>query len=192
MHAASFGLPRRNVLCCGSLEGWPSECPGRAGRPAYQSTVPPDFQQREDTPIAPRWPPPRSSKPRWVAASAAWHVPLRADRACAEPRVPSTLQGNAAFSAGLFQEAVQHFSDAIAVDPTNHVLYSNRSAAQVGRSGLGRATLEGWLPCAHMCGCGRAFGACVRRLAGFAFTVQLMPSRTSRPITPLPGQPSPL
>ncbi|EFN59285.1 hypothetical protein CHLNCDRAFT_14958, partial [Chlorella variabilis] len=37
--------------------------------------------------------------------------------------------GNAAFSAGQFTEAVEHFTAAIAVDPGNHVLYSNRSAA---------------------------------------------------------------
>ncbi|GMN32636.1 hypothetical protein TIFTF001_003768 [Ficus carica] len=38
-------------------------------------------------------------------------------------------KGNAAFSASDFTSAVSHFSDAIALAPTNHVLYSNRSAA---------------------------------------------------------------
>lgn len=38
-------------------------------------------------------------------------------------------KGNAAFSAGHFFEAVEHFTAAIAADPANHVLYSNRSAA---------------------------------------------------------------
>ncbi|KAF8692985.1 hypothetical protein HU200_039353 [Digitaria exilis] len=38
-------------------------------------------------------------------------------------------KGNAAFSAGRFEEAARHFSDAIALAPGNHVLYSNRSAA---------------------------------------------------------------
>lgn len=38
-------------------------------------------------------------------------------------------KGNAAFSAGDFSTAVRHFSDAIELAPTNHVLYSNRSAA---------------------------------------------------------------
>ncbi|XP_057977497.1 hsp70-Hsp90 organizing protein 3-like [Malania oleifera] len=38
-------------------------------------------------------------------------------------------KGNAAFSAGKFSDAIRHFSDAISLSPTNHVLYSNRSAA---------------------------------------------------------------
>ncbi|KAL4437043.1 hypothetical protein ABPG75_004182 [Micractinium tetrahymenae] len=38
-------------------------------------------------------------------------------------------KGNAAFSAGHFAEAVEHFTAAIAADPANHVLYSNRSAS---------------------------------------------------------------
>ncbi|XP_041991501.1 hsp70-Hsp90 organizing protein 3-like [Salvia splendens] len=38
-------------------------------------------------------------------------------------------KGNAAFSAGNFSDAVPHFTDAINLAPTNHVLYSNRSAA---------------------------------------------------------------
>ncbi|KAL0331420.1 UNVERIFIED_CONTAM: Hsp70-Hsp90 organizing protein 2 [Sesamum angustifolium] len=38
-------------------------------------------------------------------------------------------KGNAAFSAGKFNDAVSHFTDAINLAPTNHVLYSNRSAA---------------------------------------------------------------
>ncbi|KAJ1379629.1 Tetratricopeptide-like helical domain superfamily, partial [Sesbania bispinosa] len=38
-------------------------------------------------------------------------------------------KGNAAFSGGDFTAAIRHFSDAIALTPSNHVLYSNRSAA---------------------------------------------------------------
>lgn len=38
-------------------------------------------------------------------------------------------KGNAAFSSGKFEEAIQHFGEAIALAPENHVLYSNRSAA---------------------------------------------------------------
>ncbi|PRP76398.1 stress-induced protein sti1-like protein (ISS) [Planoprotostelium fungivorum] len=38
-------------------------------------------------------------------------------------------QGNAAFSAGNYEEAVKHFTTAIGHDAGNHVLYSNRSAA---------------------------------------------------------------
>ncbi|XP_071730782.1 hsp70-Hsp90 organizing protein 1-like [Rutidosis leptorrhynchoides] len=38
-------------------------------------------------------------------------------------------KGNAAFSAGNYSDAIRHFTDAINLSPTNHVLYSNRSAA---------------------------------------------------------------
>ncbi|THG14679.1 hsp70-Hsp90 organizing protein 1 [Camellia sinensis] len=38
-------------------------------------------------------------------------------------------KGNAAFAAGNFTEAVDHFTGAISLAPDNHVLYSNRSAA---------------------------------------------------------------
>ena len=38
-------------------------------------------------------------------------------------------KGNAAFSAGKFEEAITHFSEAIDSAPSNHVLYSNRSAS---------------------------------------------------------------
>lgn len=38
-------------------------------------------------------------------------------------------KGNSAFSAGKFNEAVEHFSTAISLAPQNHVLYSNRSAS---------------------------------------------------------------
>ncbi|XP_078448093.1 hsp70-Hsp90 organizing protein 2-like [Wolffia australiana] len=38
-------------------------------------------------------------------------------------------KGNAAFSSGRFEEAISHFSDAIALAPSNHVLFSNRSAS---------------------------------------------------------------
>ena len=38
-------------------------------------------------------------------------------------------KGNAAFAAGRFEEAARHFTDAIALAPGNHILYSDRSAA---------------------------------------------------------------
>lgn len=41
-------------------------------------------------------------------------------------------QGNAAFAKRDFREAIQFFSQAIALDPNNHVLYSNRSASYAG------------------------------------------------------------
>lgn len=42
-------------------------------------------------------------------------------------------QGNKAFQAGQFEEAIKHFTDAINLDPSNHVLYSNRSASHVSK-----------------------------------------------------------
>ncbi|KAL1190866.1 Hsp70-Hsp90 organizing protein 3 [Cardamine amara subsp. amara] len=38
-------------------------------------------------------------------------------------------KGNAAFSSGDYATAINHFTEAINLSPTNHVLYSNRSAA---------------------------------------------------------------
>ncbi|KAL8539720.1 hypothetical protein ACS0TY_001363 [Phlomoides rotata] len=38
-------------------------------------------------------------------------------------------KGHAAFSAGNFEDAVRHYTDAINLAPTNHVLYSSRSTA---------------------------------------------------------------
>jgi len=42
-------------------------------------------------------------------------------------------QGNKAFAAKQYDEAIELFSKAIALDPTNHVLFSNRSAAKAGK-----------------------------------------------------------
>ena len=42
-------------------------------------------------------------------------------------------QGNKAFQAKDYDKAIDLFSQAIALDPTNFVLFSNRSAAQAGK-----------------------------------------------------------
>lgn len=68
------------------------------------------------------------------AAAAARLPEAAADRprvaaAAGVPPTPPQAEGNAAFSAGRFAEAVDKFTEAIALQPDNHVLYSNRSAA---------------------------------------------------------------
>ncbi|KAG2148042.1 hypothetical protein DEU56DRAFT_783837 [Suillus clintonianus] len=42
-------------------------------------------------------------------------------------------QGNKAFSAKDYDKAIELFTAAIAIDPSNHVLFSNRSAAKAGQ-----------------------------------------------------------
>ncbi len=39
-------------------------------------------------------------------------------------------RGNKAFANGNYEDAIQHFTEAIALDKNNHVLYSNRSVMQ--------------------------------------------------------------
>jgi hypothetical protein len=41
--------------------------------------------------------------------------------------------GNKAFAAKEWDSAIGYFTQAVALDPTNHVLYSNRSAAHAGK-----------------------------------------------------------
>lgn len=48
-------------------------------------------------------------------------------------------KGNEAFKAGQFTQAVDFFSQAIAVDGSNHVLYSNRSAAYASLQDFSKA-----------------------------------------------------
>lgn len=48
-------------------------------------------------------------------------------------------QGNKAFSAKDYDKAIELFTAAIAIDPSNHVLFSNRSAAKTGKKQWGAA-----------------------------------------------------
>ena len=42
-------------------------------------------------------------------------------------------KGNAAFSSKNYDEAIDFFTQGIAIDPNNHVLFSNRSACYAGK-----------------------------------------------------------
>jgi tetratricopeptide (TPR) repeat protein len=48
-------------------------------------------------------------------------------------------QGNKAFAAKDWDKAISFFSKAIEIDPKNHVLYSNRSAAEAGKKEYAKA-----------------------------------------------------
>lgn len=51
--------------------------------------------------------------------------------ACNRGKYVLQAKGNAAFAAGDFEAAIEHFSAGIAEAPESHVLYSNRSACKV-------------------------------------------------------------
>jgi stress-induced-phosphoprotein 1 len=51
-------------------------------------------------------------------------------------------KGNAALTAGKFDEAIQAYSEAINLDGSNHVLFSNRSAAYLKAGRLPEALAD--------------------------------------------------
>ncbi|KAE8771045.1 Heat shock protein STI [Hordeum vulgare] len=68
----------------------------------------------------------RSSRPR---VSTYRLIATQAEAASRPNRDEAKARGNAAFSAGHFEEAAGHFGDAITLAPDNHILFSNRSVA---------------------------------------------------------------
>lgn len=52
-------------------------------------------------------------------------------------------KGNAAFQQKNYEEAIKHFTAAIAIEPDNHVFYSNRSAAYAGLKDFDNALKDG-------------------------------------------------
>lgn len=51
--------------------------------------------------------------------------------------------GNAALHKGLLHDAIRHYGDAIALDPGNHIYYSNRSAAHAKNGDFKSACADG-------------------------------------------------
>jgi tetratricopeptide (TPR) repeat protein len=62
----------------------------------------------------------------------------------------SKVLGNSAFSAGKFEEAVEHFTAAISLEPSNHVHYSNRSVSYA-KLGKAHAALSDANKCTRLC-----------------------------------------
>ena len=52
-------------------------------------------------------------------------------------------KGNAAMGQKNYADAIKHYSAAIELDPKNHVLYSNRSAAYVSSGNIDEALKDG-------------------------------------------------
>ena len=120
---------------------------------------------------------------RAACASRPLQAALLSNRLRAAPsRGPQAL-GNTAFSAGRFQDAVGHFTDAIALDGSNHVLFSNRSAAQVcqGLSGrLAAAFAPRAGPRGALRGARGADAACSRQAALSKFSEALADAQKAR------------
>ena len=95
------------------------------------------------------WKKTRATRSRRVLARAPRVLDLRATHLTPPPSSPPLLRflphqklGNDAFSAGKYAEAIEHFTAAIAVDASNHVLYSNRSAAHAGNQDFDAALTD--------------------------------------------------
>ena len=73
----------------------------------------------------------------------AGHVRVRSkEKAVMSAADESKAAGNAAFAAGDYDKAVEMFTRAIEADPTNHVLYSNRSGAYAQKQDFKSALLD--------------------------------------------------
>ena len=65
-----------------------------------------------------------------------------AKMSAAEIAEAAKAAGNAAFKAANFDEAIAEFTKAVEADPTNHVLYSNRSGAHAAKADFKAALLD--------------------------------------------------
>ena len=101
---------------------------------------------REQEAITGDAPPPAPAAPESAPKPKAAPAPAAVDSdsdddgsAVSAGAVRAKEQGNAAFGAGQHAEAIKHFTLAIRLDKTNHLLFSNRSACHASRGSFTKA-----------------------------------------------------
>ena len=121
-------VPKREVV---PLK-MPEEAKGGGKPSSAQSTA-----EKRATPKSPTSPGRSETTAAPASAPGSTHDPLLQKSALAKER------GNSAFKSGDFLKASQQYSMAIRLDPRNHVLYSNRSAAYASLQSWDRALEDG-------------------------------------------------